>query len=114
MAAVSAPTRHTRVPPYLGSFADTLTARKRTNEILRLTNNAFLLNIAFPPFPLFDQFVSVHPKIVDFGSGQGLAVFATDDATIPALAGISVDFKRAKTPSWGKRYYLVLPPYTRG
>jgi hypothetical protein len=36
-----------------------------------------------------DWFTSVHPEIVDFGSGQGLSVFA-----IPPKAGLRVSIPR--------------------
>jgi len=42
--------------------------------------------------------VSVYPEIVDFGSGQGLSVFATT-----GIAGYSEDCKKAKTRPWAKR-----------
>jgi hypothetical protein len=37
---------------------------------------------------------SVHPEMVDFGSGQGLSVFATDGAAVTALAGIVRLFRK--------------------
>ncbi len=45
--------------------------------------------------------VNVRPKMVDFGSEQGLSNFET-----AGIAGYVEDFKRAKTPLWAKIYHL--------
>jgi len=44
---------------------------------------------------------SVHPQMVDFGSGQGLSDFET-----AGIVGYSEDFRRAKTPPWAERCRL--------
>ena len=44
------------------------------------------------------RLASVHPEMVDFGSEQGLSVFAT-----AGIVNYSEDFKKAKTHLWAER-----------
>ncbi len=48
-----------------------------------------------------NNFDSVRPQVVDFGSEQGLSNFETG-----GIAGYVEDFKRAETPLWAKRCRL--------